>query len=88
MLPLVTSVALSAQSERRPKEGADQRGRGRGARGTGSGLFLEAHQQGRQSRFYRFFSTPLYQSMTIRNWNTTTTLLRKMDEMSGVGIRG
>jgi hypothetical protein len=26
---------------------------------------------------------PIYQSMTIRNWNTTTTLLRMMDEASG-----
>jgi uncharacterized protein (DUF1697 family) len=25
-------------------------------------------------------SMPIYQSMTIRNWNTTTTLLRMMDE--------
>jgi hypothetical protein len=26
---------------------------------------------------------PIYQSMTIRNWNTTTTMLRMMDESSG-----
>jgi hypothetical protein len=25
----------------------------------------------------------IYQSMTIRNWNATTTLLRMMDEASG-----
>jgi hypothetical protein len=26
---------------------------------------------------------PIYQSMTIRNWNTTTTMLRMIDEASG-----
>lgn len=35
-----------------------------------------------QSRLSRVVSMPIYQSMTIRNWNTTTTLLRKMDEIS------
>ena len=35
-----------------------------------------------QSRISRVVSMPIYQSMTIRNWNTTTTLLRKMDEIS------
>ena len=33
-----------------------------------------------QSRLSRVVSLPIYQSMTIRNWNTTTTLLRMMDE--------
>jgi uncharacterized protein (DUF1697 family) len=31
---------------------------------------------------------PIYQSMTIRNWNTTTALLRMMDEASRAGDRG
>jgi uncharacterized protein (DUF1697 family) len=33
-----------------------------------------------QSRLSRIVSLPIYQSMTIRNWNTTRTLLRMMDE--------
>jgi uncharacterized protein (DUF1697 family) len=33
-----------------------------------------------QSRISKVISLPIYQSMTIRNWNTTTTLLRMMDE--------
>jgi uncharacterized protein (DUF1697 family) len=33
-----------------------------------------------QSHISRVVSMPIYQSMTIRNWNTTTTLLRMMDE--------
>jgi uncharacterized protein (DUF1697 family) len=32
-----------------------------------------------QSQLSRLVSLPVYQSMTIRNWNTTTTLLRLMD---------
>ena len=33
-----------------------------------------------QSHLSKVVSLPIYQSMTIRNWNTTTTLLRMMDE--------
>ena len=33
-----------------------------------------------QSHLGKVVSLPIYQSMTIRNWNTTTTLLRMMDE--------
>ncbi|HEU5057420.1 MAG TPA: DUF1697 domain-containing protein [Kofleriaceae bacterium] len=32
-----------------------------------------------QSRISKLVSLPIYQSMTIRNWNTTTALLRLMD---------
>ena len=32
-----------------------------------------------QSQLSRIASSPVYQSLTIRNWNTTTTLLRLMD---------
>jgi uncharacterized protein (DUF1697 family) len=38
-----------------------------------------------QSQLSRVVSMPMYQSMTIRNWNTTRTLLEKMDEASGRG---
>lgn len=33
-----------------------------------------------QSRLTRIISLPIYQSMTIRNWNTTTTLLALMEK--------
>jgi uncharacterized protein (DUF1697 family) len=36
-----------------------------------------------QSRFSRIVSLPIYKSMTIRNWNTTTKLLRMMEEPEG-----
>ena len=38
-----------------------------------------------QSRLGKLVSLPIYKSMTIRNWNTTTTLLRMLD---GSGDRG
>ncbi len=33
-----------------------------------------------QSRLSKIAAMPIYQSLTIRNWNTTTALLRMMDE--------
>ena len=41
-----------------------------------------------QSRISRVASMPIYQNMTIRNWNSTTALLRMMDEASRAGGRG
>ena len=35
-----------------------------------------------QSRLNKIVSSPIYQSVTIRNWNTTTKLLSLMDERS------
>jgi uncharacterized protein (DUF1697 family) len=35
-----------------------------------------------ESRLSRIVSMPIYQNMTIRNWNTTTTLLKMMDAVS------
>ena len=35
-----------------------------------------------QSRLSRIVSMPMYQNMTIRNWNTTTKLLELMDRSS------
>jgi len=33
-----------------------------------------------QSRISKIVSLPIYKNMTIRNWNTTSTLLRMMDQ--------
>jgi uncharacterized protein (DUF1697 family) len=35
-----------------------------------------------QSHLTRIIAMPVYQSMTIRNWNTTTKLLNMMEAMS------
>ena len=56
--------------------------------GRGVLYFSRLISRAAQSRFYRVFSMPIYQSMTIRNWNTTTKLLRMMDEASGARDRG
>jgi uncharacterized protein (DUF1697 family) len=49
---------------------------------TGPGVlyFSRLISKASQSQLSRLASMPVYQSMTIRNWNTTTTLLRMMDE--------
>lgn len=41
--------------------------------------FSRLSSKASQSRLGRIVSMPIYQSMTIRNWNTTTALLRMMD---------
>ena len=47
--------------------------------GRGVVYFSRLISRASQSRFYRVFSMPLYQNMTIRNWNTTVKLLELMD---------
>ena len=46
--------------------------------GTGVLYFSRLISRAAQSQLSRIVSLPVYQSMTIRNWNTTTTLLRMM----------
>ena len=48
--------------------------------GSGVIYFSRLISKASQSRLSRVGSLPIYQSMTIRNWNTTTALLRLMDE--------
>ena len=47
--------------------------------GRGVLYFSRLMSRAAQSRFYRVFSMPIYQSMTIRNWNTTIKLLALLD---------
>jgi uncharacterized protein (DUF1697 family) len=47
--------------------------------GIGVLYFSRLISKASQSRLSRLVSLPIYQSVTIRNWNTTTTLLRLMD---------
>jgi len=49
--------------------------------GTGVLYFSRLISRAAQSQLSRIVSMPVYQSMTIRNWNTTTTLLRMMDRI-------
>ena len=50
--------------------------------GTGVVYFSRLIANASQSRLSRIVSSPIYPSVTIRNWNTTTKLLRMMDEGS------
>jgi uncharacterized protein (DUF1697 family) len=47
--------------------------------GVGVIYFARLIRKAAQSHLTRLVSLPIYQRMTIRNWNTTTTLLRMMD---------
>lgn len=48
--------------------------------GTGVVYFARLSERRSQSRLSRLASTPEYQSMTIRNWRTTTKLLALLDD--------
>lgn len=47
--------------------------------GVGVVYFSRLISKASQSQLSRLVSLPIYQRMTIRNWNTTTTLLRMME---------
>jgi uncharacterized protein (DUF1697 family) len=47
--------------------------------GKGVLYFSRLISKASQSQLGRLASLPVYQAMTIRNWNTTTTLLRLLD---------
>jgi uncharacterized protein (DUF1697 family) len=56
------------------KEGVDQAFAGEGVL-----YFSRLIARASQSHLTRIISLPLYQSMTIRNWNTTVKLLQMME---------
>lgn len=59
-------------------EGVDQ-----ATAGSGVLYFSRLIAKASQSKLARLVSLPIYQEMTIRNWNTTTTLLRLMKATGG-----
>ena len=50
--------------------------------GTGVLYFSRLISKATQSRLSRIVTSPIYPSVTIRNWNTTTKLLGMMEEVS------
>ena len=70
--PLSSDQALRAVDLR---DGVDQ-----AWPGTGVLYFSRLSERLSQSRMGRIASTPQYQSMTIRNWRTTTRLLSLLDD--------
>jgi uncharacterized protein (DUF1697 family) len=67
-------TARKAMQSVRTKEGVDQ-----ADVGTGVLYFSRLTSRATQSRLGTIVSTPVYQQMTIRNWNTTTKLLRMLE---------
>jgi len=55
--------------------------------GVGVLYFSRLISKASQSRLSRIVSLPVYQSMTIRNWNTTTALLKMMESSENSGDR-
>lgn len=69
--PLTASEAIKSISV---KEGVDQAFAGKGVL-----YFSRLVSKASSSRLTRIVGMPIYQSMTIRNWNTTTKLLSMME---------
>jgi uncharacterized protein (DUF1697 family) len=67
-------TAAEAMQSVTTKEGVDQAFAGEGAL-----YFSRLSSRATQSKLNRIASMPVYQSMTIRNWNTTTRLLSLME---------
>jgi uncharacterized protein (DUF1697 family) len=72
--PLTSSEAMQSVTI---KEGVDQAFSGKGVL-----YFSRLTSRATQSRLTRIISMPIYQSMTIRNWNTTTKLLSMMEAVN------
>src|SRR5688500_8611291 len=70
-VPLTAAQAMKSVTT---KEGVDQAFAGKGVL-----YFSRLISRATQSHLTRIISMPVYQSVTIRNWNTTTKLLKMMD---------
>jgi uncharacterized protein (DUF1697 family) len=69
-------TAAQAMKSVRTKEGVDQAYAGKGVL-----YFSRLISKATQSQLARIITMPVYQSMTIRNWNTTTRLLHMLEAM-------
>jgi uncharacterized protein (DUF1697 family) len=72
------STAAEAVAQMRARDGVDSM-----TAGDGVVYFERLIARATQSYLSRVVGTPIYQQMTIRNWRTTTTLLRMLDERAG-----
>lgn len=72
--PLTARTALKSV---RTREGVDEV-----HAGSGVLYFSRLTSRASQSQLSRIVGLPVYQSMTIRNWNTTTKLLKMLDDRS------
>jgi uncharacterized protein (DUF1697 family) len=69
-------TARAAMKSVRTRDGVDQ-----AFPGTGVLYFARLTSRASQSQLSRLVGMPVYQSMTIRNWNTTTTLQQMVDAL-------
>ena len=69
--PLIAKVAMKSVPT---KPGVDE-----AHAGTGVLYFSRLIEKATQSRLNTIVSSPIYPNVTIRNWNTTTKLVRMMD---------
>jgi uncharacterized protein (DUF1697 family) len=70
--PLTATIALKSVPT---KPGVDE-----AHAGTGVLYFSRLIEKATQSQLNKIISSPIYPSVTIRNWNTTTKLVRMMNE--------
>ena len=78
--PLTVAEAMKSVTT---KEGVDQAFAGKGVL-----YFSRLISKAAQSHLTRIITMPVYQSMTIRNWNTTTKLLKMMEAARGANRVG
>jgi uncharacterized protein (DUF1697 family) len=71
-------TAVAALESVRTRDGIDQ-----AYAGDGVLYFSRLIARASQSQLARITGMPVYQHMTIRNWNTTTKLLQLMEAMDG-----
>jgi uncharacterized protein (DUF1697 family) len=72
------STAAQVVDQMRAREGVDTM-----TAGDGVVYFERLTARASQSYLSKVVGTPVYREMTIRNWRTTTTLLRMLDEAAG-----
>jgi uncharacterized protein (DUF1697 family) len=70
--PLTSAEAMQYVTS---KEGVDQAFAGKGVL-----YFSRLNSKASQSHLTRLITLPVYQRLTIRNWNTTTKLLKMMED--------
>ena len=68
-------TAAAAMKSIKTRDGVDQ-----AFPGSGVLYFSRLIAKATQSQLSRIVGTPIYKSLTIRNWNTTTTLFRLLTE--------
>ena len=73
LMPPLTADEVLAQLT--PRDGVDT-----AAGGDGVVYFENRMDRASQSRLGKIVGMPFYPRITIRNWRTTTTLLRMLDE--------